>query len=134
MKSLEPRMAWARKVLKHLTTFGPPAQWVRADLVFELLKICSEKHGSRPHRGAAEDIKHAHDHITKVRAANDLKLVDPETGYPHLIHAAADCLLAFGALMGLIDNTRGETLVGVPGEGDTSYPRESRLFDAHSRR
>lgn len=108
-------MDWTDKILKTLTTFGPPEQWVYASHITELLNICAEKHAGHPHRGAEEDIKHALEHIRAVRVAGDLYATDQDTGRLHMIHAATDCLLAFGALLGLIEGTKGETLgVGYP--------------------
>lgn len=75
-----------------------------------VLEHGAQKHGSRSHRGALADIEHARAHILTARSQGKPGLVDPESGHPHLINAAVDCLLAFGALVGLVKPTDGETL------------------------
>jgi hypothetical protein len=45
-----------------------------------------------------------------VLDAEDTHLREKDSGELHLVHAAADCLLAFGALLGLIEDTEGVTL------------------------
>jgi hypothetical protein len=98
--SIERRMIWALPFLEGIINYHK-SQYTRerAKIVQAILLHGAEKHSGKPHRGAFEDIQHAGIHLMR-RLEGETK--EPESGLDHELHAAADCLLAFGDLMGLV--------------------------------
>ena len=106
---LEPRSQWAADILERLALGNPDARVVaNAQAVLVVLRHGMKKHARRKGRGARVDLIHAAAHIHKAARG---EINEADSGLPHEMHAAADCLLAFGDLVGLSDEPgdRGST-------------------------
>lgn len=98
---LEPRSQWAADILERLALGDHGGKvTTNAREVLEVLRHGMKKHGRRKRRGARVDLIHASAHLNRIdRGACQ----ETESGCRHSMHAAADCLLAFGDLVGLFD-------------------------------
>lgn len=98
---LEPRSQWAADILERLA-LGDHGERVTVSAleVLAVLRHGMKKHGRRKRRGARIDLIHAGAHLNRVDQGETR---EPESRLPHEAHAAADCLLAFGDLVGLFD-------------------------------
>lgn len=95
----EERMKWTERVLGVMWTYAPDKEACDALIgIRKVLEHGAQKHGSRPHRGAVVDLKHALAHLLEESA----DAIDPDTGQYHWCQAAADCLLALGDLVGMV--------------------------------
>lgn len=93
----EERMKWTGAVIRALWYYAHDKDTHQNLIaVSKVLEHGMQKHGSKPHRGAVVDLEHAMAHLEYEDST-----IDPDTKQPHFCHAAADCLLAFGDLIGI---------------------------------
>lgn len=98
---LEKRLLWAEKFLSGTAFWATGEKRTALIEVMRVLQFSVENHGPRPPVSAHEHLDHALGHLKDMWDRSGLFNIDADSGLHHRAHAAARCLLAFGAILGL---------------------------------